>query len=103
MDTVKAVINLKEGTLQLEGPQEFVEKYLNQYDSIIKNWKTFSLVSSREGKGEVEEEAPKRTRIKASKPKGTSSCTGRIRTLISENYFESPKDSCRNYQLVKRA
>ena len=31
MDTVKAIINIKEGVLELEGPQEFVEKYLDLY------------------------------------------------------------------------
>ncbi len=32
---VKALINLKDGTIQLEGPQKFVEKYLDKYKSII--------------------------------------------------------------------
>ncbi len=36
---VKAFIDLKKGVLQVEGPQEFVEKYLN---SIVKNCKPFS-------------------------------------------------------------
>ncbi len=93
MDIVKAVINLKEGTLQLEGPQEFVEKYLDQYDSIIKNWKTFFQLSPKEVEGEVEEASSKRKRTRITKPKGTSSCMGRIRNLIDENYFKDPRTS----------
>jgi hypothetical protein len=38
-DIVKVLIDLKKGILQLEGPQEFVEKYL---DPIIKSRKPFS-------------------------------------------------------------
>ena len=32
MEIVKAVINTGEVTFQLEGPRDFVEKYLDQYD-----------------------------------------------------------------------
>jgi len=35
MDQAKATINLKEGTIQLEGPVEFVRHYLNAYQSVI--------------------------------------------------------------------
>jgi hypothetical protein len=38
-EMVKANINIKKGTLELEGPQEFVEKYLKP---ILKNNKPFS-------------------------------------------------------------
>ncbi len=43
-DVVKAFIDLKKGVLQLEGSQEFVEKYL---DPIIKNCKPFSPPSPK--------------------------------------------------------
>jgi len=91
MEIVKAVINLKEGTLQLEGPREFVEKYLNQYDSIIKNWEKLYPLTPEKKKIEVEKVTPKRTKPRAAKPKGISSCMGRIRNLIDENYFKDPK------------
>lgn len=31
MDQAKAIINLKEGTVQLEGPVEFVREYLDRF------------------------------------------------------------------------
>ncbi len=92
MDTVKASINLKEGTLQLEGPQEFVEKYLDQYNHLIKNWKTTSLLPPEE-ESEAKEILSKRTKTIIQKPKGTPSCMGRIRSLIDENYFKELKTS----------
>jgi hypothetical protein len=52
-DTVKAFIDLKKRVLQLEGPQEFVEKYL---DPIIKNCKPFSASSSPKPKPTVKEQ-----------------------------------------------
>jgi len=37
--TVKAIVDLKKGVMELEGPKEFVEKYL---DTVTKNCKPFS-------------------------------------------------------------
>jgi len=61
-DVVKAFIDLKKGVLQLEGPQEFVEKYL---DPIIKNCKPFS----------------------ASSPKGEESKEKEYRYFVAESLF----------------
>lgn len=88
MDTVKAVINIKEGVIELEGPQEFVEKYLELYRPDASKWQTALL---QKGEVKTKEEAPKRTR--APKPKGMPSCLGRIRILISEDYFKEPRTS----------
>jgi len=94
VDIVKAIINLKEGLIQLEGPQEFVEKYLDQYQSIIEKEQKLPLLAPEEAvKNKVEEVATKRTRTKGLKPKGTASCMGRIRTLINEDYFKEPRNS----------
>ncbi len=92
MDTVKAVINLKEGTVQLEGPQEFVEKYLDKYDSIVTNWKTVSPLSpKKEEEGEIEEPIPKRTRTV--RPKTGPPCGEKTRELISAGFFKEQRTS----------
>lgn len=91
MDIVKATINIKEGVIQLEGPQEFVEKYLNLYRPDASKWK--SAISQEREVGTKEEAAAKRTRTRAAKPKGTPSCLGRIRTIINEDYFKEPRTS----------
>ena len=88
MDMVKATINLKEGVLELEGPQEFVEKYLDLYRPDVHKWQS---VPSQKGEVKTKEEAPKR--VRAAKPKGTPSCLGRIRTLINEDYFKEQRTS----------
>jgi len=36
MDQAKAVINLSEGIIQLEGPVEFVQRYLEKYALAMK-------------------------------------------------------------------
>ena len=36
MDQAKAIINLNEGVIQLEGPVEFVERYLEKYAPVVK-------------------------------------------------------------------
>lgn len=88
MDIAKAVINLKEGIIELEGPQEFVEKYLELYRPDTSKWQT---ALSTKGEIKTKEEVPKRAR--ATKPKVGPSCAERIRTLIGEDYFKDPKTS----------
>lgn len=87
MDTVKAVISIGEASIQLEGSQEFVEKYLDQYHPLIERWHELPKSHAEATKvSEVKKEAiPKRTRVM--KPKAGPSCGDRIRTLIGENYF----------------
>ncbi len=91
MDIVKVVINLKEGILHLEGPQEFVEKYLNLYRPDASKWKS---VISQEGEVKTKEEATaKRTRTRTARTKVGPSCGERIRGLIAEDYFKDLRTS----------
>lgn len=94
MDIVKALINLKEGVIELEGPQEFVEKYLELYrPDVHKLQPALSLKSEVKTK----EEAPKRARMR--KPKTGPACVDKIRELIGAGYFKKPKAATdiRNY------
>jgi hypothetical protein len=89
VDVVKALINLKDGTIQLEGPQEYVEKYLDKYDPMIKEWKPFSTLPQEGESREVEKPVTKRTRTV--KPKAGPSCLGSVRSLVEEGYFKEPR------------
>ena len=93
MDIFKAVINLKEGTVQLEGSQEFVEKYLDKYDSIIGKMQALPskspIITKNDKAEEAEKPAPKRTRT--SKPKTGPTATAKIQELVDESYFKEPK------------
>lgn len=86
MDIVKAAINLKEGVIELEGPQEFVEKYLELYRPNATKWQ--SDVSPKV-EAKKEEEAPKRTRIV--RPKAGPACGEKISELISEGFFKEQR------------
>ena len=93
MEIVKAVINIGEVTIQLEGPQTFVEKYLDQYHSIIEKGLTstsISHVTSKETKVEkAEKPAPKRTRIV--RPKAGPPKSEKILELINEGFFKEQR------------
>lgn len=93
MEIVKAVINIGEVTIQLEGPREFVERYLDQYQSIIEKGLTstsISHVTSKETKvKKVEKPAPKRIRTVKSKVGPTA--TAKIQELVDESYFKEQK------------
>jgi len=87
MDTVKVVISIGEASIQLEGPQEFVEKYLELYRPDASKWQT-SLKTSKEQV--AEKHVPKRTRT--AKPKAGPSCLGSVKKLIGEGYFKEPRE-----------
>ena len=93
MEIVKAVISIGEVTIQLEGPREFVERYLDQYQSIIEKGLSSTSTSRRTSKEteveKAEKAAPKRTRTVKSKAGPTA--TSKIQELIDESYFKEPK------------
>ena len=86
MDIVKATINIKDGLIQLEGPQEFVEKYLELYRPNATKWQ--SDVSPKV-EAKKKEEAPKRTRIV--RPKAGPPKSEKIIELISEGFFKEQR------------
>jgi len=84
MDQAKAVINLNEGIIQLEGPVEFVQRYLETYAPAMKGLST----------PEPEEGTPAQKLAGRSRPKGgRRSCTRAIRAEIKAGFFDKPRST----------
>ena len=84
MDQAKAVINLKEGVIQLEGPVEFVQRYLERYAPAIK------------GLPALEPQAGTSVRQAGVRPKprgGQRSCTRTVRAEIKAGFFDEPRST----------
>jgi hypothetical protein len=91
VETVKAVINIGEASIQLEGPRDFVEKYLEKYGYFVEKWQKSPPAS---GKTTVEDKVKgKPAKTKRPRLVAKSGCSERIRALISENYFVEPRTS----------
>lgn len=85
MDLAKAVINVKEGIIQLEGPVEFVKCYLDVYRS------TISGIPGATGGAATApaKEVPARSKRPARKPRGRrrATCVNVIRKEIKNGWF----------------
>ncbi len=84
---VKALINMRDGTIQLEGPEKFVEKYLDQYKNIIL---TSAPIKTSKIADTTEKTTEKTSRKRQKKGTGQS-CSPRIIELLSEGYFKEPR------------
>ena len=87
---VKALINLNDGTIQLEGPQDFVEKYLDKYHPVIeKGAKPASIPEKKVEEDKEERKTQKRTRT--AKSTAGPTCTEKVQDLVNVSYFKEPK------------
>ena len=84
MDQAKAVINLNEGIIQLEGPVEFVQRYLEKYAPAMKGLQTLEPQADTEGKAVRSQGRPRG---------GQRSCTRAIHAEIKAGFFDEPKRS----------
>lgn len=84
MDQAKAIINLNEGIIQLEGPVEFVQHYLEMYAPAVK---VLSPTTPRTAVSGAAKEARGRRRG------GRLSCTRAIRGEIKAGFFDEPKST----------
>ena len=82
MDQAKAVINLNEGVIQLEGPVGFVQRYLEKYAPAVKGISTPGSQAGTAGRP-----AEARGRLRG----GQRSCTRAIRAEIKGGFFNEPK------------
>lgn len=89
METVRAVITIGENSIQLEGPQEFVEKYLEQYKFLASGTQKTTKPSERAP--ETTREETDTTKKRKVRIKTGPSCTEKIRELITNGYFREPR------------
>ncbi len=88
MDQAKAIINLNEGIIQLEGPLEFVQRYLERYAPAMKGLSTSKSEAGTSGR---------RVEARGRPGGGRRSCTRAIRAEIKAGFF----DKARSTQAVR--
>lgn len=85
MDQAKAIINLNEGVIQLEGPVEFVQRYLERYAPAIKGISAPAPPAGR---------AAKQAKTTAGRRRGgRASCARAIRAEVKAGFFDEPKST----------
>jgi hypothetical protein len=91
MEEAKAVINLKEGFIELQGPVDFVQHYLEMYRPAIKGLQRAPQEAT------AGPEKPRRlSRRRGRKSAGAAgvkrvSCTAAIRNEFEAGFFDEPK------------
>ena len=84
MDQAKAIIKLNEGIIELEGPIEFVERYLERYGAAIRGLP--AAEPQRAG-------PPRVVRARGKARGGQGSCTRAIRAEVKAGFFDAPKST----------
>ena len=84
MDQAKAVIKLNEGIIELEGPVEFVERYLERYGSAIRGLPAMEPQRAS---------PPRAVKARGKVRGGQGSCTRAIRAEVKAGFFDEPKST----------
>ena len=84
MEQAKAVINLNEGVIQLEGPVEFVQRYLEKYAPAVKGAATAKSQAGTSGR-----QVEARGRLRGNQ----RSCTRAIHAEIKAGFFDKPRST----------
>ncbi len=92
MDQAKAVINLKEGVIQLEGPVKFVRKYLELYRAAVGEFggAARGTLPTPKKKGPAQAAVPVRRRRGRAK---RVFCADAIRAQVELGFFAEPKST----------
>ncbi len=84
MDEAKVVINLKEGVIELQGPVDFVQRYMDAYQLVAKGPEGVT-VTPKEAEASLKEELA----MKAAKKRASYKTA--IRDALEEGFFDKPR------------
>jgi hypothetical protein len=84
MDEARAVINIKEGTIEIQGPVDFVRHYFDLYQPIIRKMSVLA------GQAQALEKAPRGRRAAAERVKSVP-CPKAIRSELEAGFFDGPR------------
>lgn len=96
MGEARVIINLKEGIIELQGPVDFVQHYLDMYRPAIKGLqglpKSREIVASPEKATALPRKRKTAPAVKAKKGK-RASCAGAIRKQLKAGFFDEPRST----------
>ena len=93
MDEARVVLNVKEGIIELQGPVDFVRRYLDTYQPAIKGLQGLPRDTAMR---------PRKTRALSRKRKGVAattektvrpSCIGTIRSYLKTGFLDEPRST----------
>lgn len=92
MDQAKAIINLKEGVVQLEGPVEFVREYLERFATKGQQGmpKEIQVTPKRKAAKGREKAVPRPRRAKR-RGRGRTTCTDAVRAEVDGGFFNEAR------------
>ncbi len=92
MDQAKAIINLKEGVVQLEGPVEFVREYLERFATKGQQGmpKGIQVTPKRKAVKGREKAVPRPRRAKR-RGRGRIICTDAVRAEVDDGFFNEAR------------
>ena len=93
MDEARAVINLKEGIIELQGPVEFVRHYLNTYQSAIAQLQGLDIAAGPKNERPLSRKGKEAPATKVGKGKRGSSAVAirRFRRYMKAGFFDEPR------------
>ncbi len=92
MDQAKAIINIKEGIIELEGPVDFVRPYLEKYKPVINHPEGLPKEGAvSPGKAGPPPEAKKRAPPRKAERVAPRPCAAAIGKYLESGFFEHPR------------
>ena len=92
MDDARVVINLKEGIIELQGPVDFVQHYLDIYQPAIKGLQPQNVAAKPEKAKALPRKRKAAPSTEAKKGK-RASCMGTIRSDLEAGFFDEPRSA----------